>query len=189
MFFDLVKKSRSCRKFDETFQFTKEMLADLVNYARFAPSSINLQPLKYRLIFSPEETKKILPLTKWAGLIKDEKLPPDGHAPTGYILICHDGSVHPSKDIFIRDVGVCAQTILLAVAEKDLGGCMIGSFDQKEICKTLNIPENLEPMLLLALGKPEDRIVLTEAKNGDVSYRRESGTQYVPKRPLDEILL
>lgn len=189
MFFDLVQKSRSCRKFDEGFLFTKKDLAELVSYTCFAPSSVNLQPLKYRLIFKQEETGRIFPLTKWAGLIKNEKLPPAGHHPTGYILICHDLSIHPSPDNFQRDVGICAQTIMLAAAEKGLGGCMIGSFDKEAMTKELALPETLCPMLLLALGKPEDHIVLTDAENGNVTYFRENGTQYVPKRTTDEIIL
>lgn len=188
MFLDLVKKSRSCRKFDESYIFTKEALSELVEAARFAPSSINLQPLKYRLVFQKEETESVFPFTKWAGLIKNETLPPDGHRPTAYIVICHDTEIHPTPDIFLRDVGSAAQTMLLAAAEKDLGGCMIGCFDKEAFREKLQIPDRLIPMLVLALGKPEDKIVLTDAEDGNVVYTRENGIQFVPKRLIKDII-
>ncbi len=189
MLIDLVKKSRSCRKFDESVHYTKETLAQLIETVRFAPSSINLQPLKYRLVFKKEETDCVFPLTKWAGLIKNEKLPPDGHRPTAYILICHDTTIHPSPEIFLKDVGICAQTIMLAAAEKEIGGCMIGSFEKEAIKKELRLPENLIPMLLLALGKSEDSVLLTDAADGNVAYSRENGKQTVPKRTAEELIL
>ena len=47
---DLLKKSRSYRGYDESYQVTREQLTELVDCARYAPSSVNLQPLKYRLV-------------------------------------------------------------------------------------------------------------------------------------------
>jgi len=67
---------------------------------------------------------------------------------------------------------------------------MIGSFELAKLKETLALPENIEPKLVIALGKPAETIVLTEAKDGNVSYYRdENDVHYVPKRPLNEILL
>lgn len=83
-----------------------------------------------------------------------------------------------------------AQTILLAATEDGLGGCMIGSFSLAGIKKALNLTENLEPVLVVALGKPAEKIVLTDVKeDGEIGYYRdENDVHYVPKRALKDIL-
>ena len=54
---DLLKKSRSYRSFDESVTFTEEQLKEFVDHVRYAPSSINRQTLRYRLIFEPDEVR------------------------------------------------------------------------------------------------------------------------------------
>ena len=49
MFLELVKKSRSYRGFDESRKVTRQELEYLVECARFAPSSSNIQALKFFL--------------------------------------------------------------------------------------------------------------------------------------------
>ena len=55
----------------------------------------------------------------------------------------------------------------------------------------LNLPENLVPSLVLALGKPDEKIIMTELEQGGNSryYRDENGQHYVPKRKLEDITL
>jgi nitroreductase len=186
---ELVLKNRSYRSYDESRKISREELLYFVNLARLTPSTRNQQPLSYRLVCTGEECGKVLPLTGWASLL-NVKLPPEGHAPTAYIIICCDTTcATPNFEKFWRDVGIAAQTITLAAAEKGLGGCMIGSFSPEKISSALNIPDKFRPMLVIALGKPDETIRLTEAKDGKVNYYREGGVHYVPKRPLDDIII
>ncbi len=187
---DLLLASRSYRSFDESVKITKEQLADWVDCTRYAPSSINLQMLKFCAVTDPSLCARLLSGTRWAGKIKDMKLPPEGHAPVAYIVICADKNVVPTAESFDKDVGICAQTIMLAAAEAGFGGCMIGSFSLDEVEKILELDENLIPKLVLALGKPDECVELVdEADDGSVTYYRESGIHYVQKRKLDNILI
>ena len=187
---DLICRSRSYRSFDESQRITREQLLNWVDHARLSPSSINLQMLKFRLIYRENECDLMLANTKWAGKIKDQKLPPDNHAPTAYIVICADTNVIATAEKFQKDVGICAQSIMLAAAEEGFGGCMIGAFNPEGVREALAIPETLTPLLTIALGKPEEMVVLTEAENGAVHYYRdENNVHYVPKRSLDEIII
>ena len=187
---DLLFASRSYRSFDESVKITKEQLADWVDCIRYAPSSINLQMLKFCAVTDPSLCARLLSSTRWAGKIKDMKLPPEGHAPVAYIVICADKSVVPTAENFDKDVGICAQTIMLAVAEAGFGGCMIGSFSSNEVKEILELDENLVPKLVLALGKPDERVELVgEADDGSVTYYREGGIHYVQKRKLENILI
>ena len=86
------------------------------------------------------------------------------------------------------DAGIAAQTIMLASTEEGFGGCMILSFKRVELKKILAMPEGLEPVLVLALGRPIEDIRLVDAENGDTTYYRdENQVHYVPKRRLEDI--
>jgi len=189
MFRDLVIKNRTYRGFDENYRIDRETLIELIDLTRFTASSANLQPLKYFAAADKETVDKIQPLTKWAGALSHLNLPYPGTRPTAFIVICQDNAISASNGM-LKDVGIAAQTITLGAAEMGLGCCMIGSFELAKLKETLALPENIEPKLVIALGKPAETIVLTEAKDGNVSYYRdENDVHYVPKRPLNEILL
>ena len=187
---DLVMASRSYRSFDESVKISRTELCDWVDHARLAPSSINLQMLKFRIVYKAEECASVLPLTRWAGKLKDVKLPPVGHAPVAYVVICADTDVTPTAESFSKDVGICAQTIMLAAAEKGFGGCMIGSFAADALSETLSLPKKLIPELVLALGKPDETVQITDAaEDGSVTYYRENGVHYVQKRALKDLIV
>jgi nitroreductase len=187
---DLLLSSRSYRSFDEHVKITNEMLADWVDCVRYAPSSINLQMLKFVAVTDETLCARLLANTRWAGKITDMKLPPDGHAPVAYVVICADTNIVPSPERFDKDVGICAQTVMLAACESGFGGCMIGSFSPDAVKEILELGEHLVPRLVLALGKPDERVELVgEAEDGSVTYYREGGVHYVQKRKLENILI
>ena len=188
---DLARQSRSYRGFDESRKITRDELLELVDCARYAPSSVNRQPLKYYLAYTPRQLETIQPLTGWARALPKLHLPHPGHRPTAFIVICQDTQIDSDLTRYLRDVGAVAQTILLAATEQGLGGIMIGNFAPKRIAEALDLPENLTPMLILALGKPEETIVLTEIDPGDSTdyYRDDQDVHYVPKRKLADIVL
>ena len=188
---DLVRKNRSYRRFDETDRVTRSMLTEWIDIARFSPASVNIQPLKYELVTERSLCEKIFPLTAWAKALPNYAGPPAGHRPTGYILVCCDTDLAPNPDRFARDVGIVAQTILLAATEAGYGGCMIGAFQKDALAASLGLAARYVPCLLLALGKPDEPIVLEEAGDGDpVYYYRDSeNVHHVPKRGLDQLIL
>lgn len=59
---ELAQKNRSYRKFKEQEAVTTEQLRDFVNVARFAASSVNLQPLRYLLSNEKEKIRLFLPI-------------------------------------------------------------------------------------------------------------------------------
>lgn len=190
MFKDLCKQNRSYRGFDESRRVTREELLDMIDCTRYAASSINKQPLKFYIAETPEKTSLIQPLTGWARALPGKKLPYDGHCPTAFIVICQDTDIMEDTTRFMKDVGITAQTILLSAVEKGLGGCMIGNFSPAKISEAISLPENLVPLLIVAIGKPDETIVLTEVENGSTDYYRdENDVHYVPKRSLEDVVL
>lgn len=188
---EIVMKNRSYRGFDESYWFTKEQLEGYVDLTRYTASSVNAQPLKYKIVYEKDEVETVRPLTRWARALPDMVLPhPNMHA-TAFIIICQDTDISPNLARYQKDIGIVAQTITLAAVEDGLGGCMIGNFTPDEVKEKLNLAENLTPMLIIALGKPAEEIVIKEIENGESTkyYRDENDTHYVPKRKLKDILI
>ena len=189
---DLVLKNRSYRGYDKTRKVTGQELQEFVDLARITASSANIQPLKYYVSSKEQEVEDILKLTKWAAALPDLSLPYPEMGPSGFIVICLDTAIGPNETTFLRDIGIAAQTMLLAAAEKELGGCMIGNFDKNGLKKLLQLPEGIEPNLVVAFGRPAEKIVLTDVgEDGNTRYYRdETGTvHFVPKRSLKDVLL
>jgi len=188
MFEQLVRKNRSYRRFYQDVEVELETLRALVNLARLSASASNLQPLKYILSCDPETNARVFPLTRWAGYLKDWGGPEEGERPAAYIVILGDTEIRKS---FGCDHGIAAQSIMLGAAERGLGGCMIGSIDRDRLRQELDIPERYEILLVLALGKPREKVVLEQVgPDGDIKYYRDDeDVHHVPKRSLDELIL
>lgn len=181
---DLLLKSRSYRSFDSEYCVSRETLIELVENARYTPSSMNGQGLRYKLCYTKEDCDVLLSLVKLAAALPEYHFPPKGHEPTAYIVICAE------KELYTRDVGIAAQTIMLSAAEKGLGGCMIGNYDPWAVGNALSLPEEMKPRLILCLGKPDEEIILEDAVSDDLRYYRdENGVHHVPKKKAEELLL
>jgi nitroreductase len=81
--------------------------------------------------------------------------------------------------------------MLLMAVEEGLGGSMIGNFAAQDIREGLGLSENLQPLLVVAVGKPAETIVLTDVGEdaNTAYYRDENDVHYVPKRRLEELLI
>ncbi|PNU21067.1 nitroreductase [Geothermobacter hydrogeniphilus] len=188
MFKDMVLKNRSYRRFQESAAIEEQDLRELVDLARLTPSGANRQPLKYLLSNTPETNGRIFPHLHWAGYLRDWPGPAAGERPAAYIVILGDTDIAKG---FGCDHGIAAQTILLGAVEKGWGGCIMGAIKRDDLRKDLGIPEQFEILLVLALGKPVEEVVVEPVPaDGDVKYwRDEKGVHHVPKRALEEIIL
>jgi nitroreductase len=184
----LVEMNRSYRRFDQSHSIGEEVLMELVELARITPSSANLQPLKYMLSCTPERNDLIFPHLAWAGYLKEWPGPEEGERPSAYIVILRDKDISSAESC---DHGIAAQTILLGAAENDLGGCMIGNISRGVFVNDLDIPEHLEVLLILALGKPIEEVKMEPVgDDGDMKYwRDDQGVHHVPKRSMEEIIV
>ncbi len=184
---NLVVKSRSYRRFYEDESISYDTLKELVEIARFVPSTVNSQPLKFKLINDKENNEKVFSALAWAGLLKDWNGPEEGERPAAYIIILGDLSIGKNKYI---DVGITAQTIMLGAADMGLGGCMFGSIQREKLASLFDIDtEKYSIELVLALGKPKETVKVVDLpENGSTAYYRdENGVHYVPKRSVEDL--
>lgn len=184
---DLILKNRSYRRFDESIKIPLEKIKTWVELARFSASGRNMQPLKYVICTNEKINQEIFKHLGWAGYLTDWKGPESGERPTAYIVVLNDTKLATN---YYCDDGIAMQSILLGAVEAGFGGCMIGSVNKSKVMKILNIPETYDLLWVIALGKPAEKCEITNAENGEIKYwRNEDSVHYVPKRPLDEIIL
>ncbi|MDY0281374.1 MAG: nitroreductase family protein [Salinivirgaceae bacterium] len=185
-FRDLVIKNRSIRRFDASVKIELSTLLNWIDIVRFTPSGRNLQPLKFMPICTPEENDKVFETLAWAGYLTDWAGPVKEEQPTGYIVILHDKSIAQN---YLCDDGICAQTLMLAAVNDGYGGCILAAINRPKLKKSLNIPDNLEILLVLAFGKSVENVIVEPMVNNKHEYYRDAeGNHYVPKRGLDEIV-
>jgi len=185
---DLVLKCRSYRRFYEDVAMDLNILRELVDMARCVASATNRQPLKYILSCSRERNNQIFSCLHWAAMLKTWKGPQVGERPSAYIIILGDKEVIPSFGV---DHGIAAQTILLGAVEKGFGGCMLAAVDRDELRTFLNIPSKYDILLVIALGKPREKVVIDELLPGadSVYWRDKEDVHHVPKRRLVDIII
>jgi nitroreductase len=187
---DLVRRTRSYRRFHEAHDIGMDVLEQLVDLARLAASGRNLQSLKFLVCNDRERNARIFPELAWAGYLRDWPGPEPGERPSAYIVVLGDRSV--AKDFgYGPDPGIAAQNIMLGATSLGLGGCMMTSFRRDGLRQALELPAHLEILLVLALGRPKEEVRLEPmGPEGDVKYWRDAqGVHHVPKRSLEEVLV
>lgn len=185
---ELVKRNRSYRRFNQDERIELKLLRRLVDLARHSASSANRQPLKYVLTVDPDTNQNVFETLRWAGYLKEWDGPAEGQRPAAYIVILGDTTIHKT---FSVDHGIAAQSILLGATEAGFGGCMVASIDQLKLKQILAIPEYLVVLLVVALGKPAEEVVVESVgSDGKIEYYRDpDGVHHVPKRTLDELVV
>ena len=184
---ELIKQNRSCRRFYEDYKIEAATLKDLVNLARLSASAANLQPLKYILSCSAEKNERIFPCLAWAAYLKDWSGPKEGERPSAYIIILGDTNIIKN---FGCDHGIASQSILLGAREKGLAGCMIGAIKRKDLRDILKIEERFKILLVLAIGKPKEEVIIETVDDDNIKYWRDNNNvHHVPKRKLEDIIL
>ncbi len=184
--YDLLLRSRSYRRFDEE-PLEEKTLVELLELTRLCPSAANRQPLKYVLAWKPEQNAKVFPHLRWAAALAPWPGPAEGERPAGYVVILGDPRIWRRWD---WDCAIVAQAILLGAAERGLGGCMIASIDHAGLRAALGVPDPLETLMVVALGKPGETVVLEDGSPDERPYWRDAdNVHHVPKRPLAELRL
>ena len=184
----LIRQNRSYRRFYQDFFIAADNLKYFVNLARLSPSARNAQPLKYYISNTESTNQKIFECLSWAGYLRDWEGPEQGEQPSAYIVVLGD---HQVAGDFFCDHGIAAQSILLGAVEKGFGGCIIASVDRDKLREYLELESHHEILLVIALGKPRETVVLNDVKeDGDIRYwRDENRIHHVPKRKLEQIIV
>ena len=186
MLYDLVKKARSVRRYDPNKPIAQAEIAELVEAARLTPSAGNLQRLRYLALTDKDDVLALTRGVRWAGYLSDWDGPSENEAPSAYLLLLSPENTGVSP----IDVGIAAETVLLAATEKGYGGCMILNFPKEELTERYRLSGKYRIELVMSLGTPAEKVEIEDVKDDNVRYYRDAdGVHHVPKRPLSAVLL
>lgn len=166
-----IEERRSIRKYDGR-EVSDELVKELIDAARLAPSGNNAQPSRY-LVIRDDETKS--KLKKNNIFVQDFVY----EAPV-IIACCTDPSVY-SKNVegldssdetrAIRDLSIASAFLVLRATELGLGTCYVGWIDKEKIKDVLGISkENLVPYVI-TVGYSDEKV------------------RPIPRKDISEILL
>lgn len=154
---DVIKQRRSIRKWDG-LKIKEEEFKQLIEAARWAPSSCNKQPWHFLLTHDKD---KILFLSR----IKKQDFVKN--APS-CILVLIDLEAYDeiTKYYFAYlDAGVAVQNILLMAEDINLGACFVNfaptkdfELQKNQIKQKFNIPLNLELIGIIPIGKTNKKL-------------------------------
>jgi len=162
-----------------------ETLRELIDLARLSPSGANLQGLKFILSNDPQKNALIFPN------LRIDNDPIEGERPSAYVIIVYATEIPRIPGIAHVDLGIAAQTIHLGAVEKGFGGVMVANINKDGLRKALDIPEQYDILLVLALGKPNEEMVI-ETMGSDGSLQQwwdDKRARHVIKRPLEDLIL
>lgn len=183
----LLQADRSVRRFKSDIEIPRELLERLVGLTRYCASGRNLQPLRYRIVDCSKEKDAIFPLLKWAGYYTEWDGPELSQRPAAYIVQCLDTDLTESC---LCDDGLNLQAITLGATALGLGACIIKAFNAPALTGALDLPKQLKPLYVLALGVPAEETKIVPMTDGDYKYfRDETDAQCVPKRSLEELII
>lgn len=181
----LLLKNRSYRGYDHQQKVSIETLKTIVGVNNKIPSARNQQVLRFKLVNAENSAALILENIKMGGALPELHLPFEGTEPEAFIIVCSNIPENKMVDI---DAGISVQSMLLKAVELGLRGLIIGAFNKEKIIQALQLP--YEPLLILAIGKGNENIRLTEISEGeDHRYYRKDGTHYVPKVRMEDLII
>ncbi len=180
----LLLRNRSYRGYDASFRVREDQLHRIIAVCARIPSARNQQVLRFRPVLA-DEAPAVLPHIRLGGALRDVKLPLAGTEPNAFIVIC---ATVPEERYVSVDIGIAAQSMLLMATEIGLGGICIGAFDRAALREALALER--EPLLVLAIGRPAERIELTPIAAAEShDYYRRDGIHYVPKVTVEELII
>lgn len=157
---ECITGRRSIRKFTDQ-PVSHELLEQIVETASFAPSWKNTQITRYIAVEGEKKAKLAACTTIWAGngtIMNNAPMVIAVTVITGRSGYERDGSFSTGKGDGwqMYDAGVASEAFCLAAYEQGLGTVIMGLYDEADIVKLLEIPENQELVALIAIGYPAE---------------------------------
>jgi nitroreductase len=152
-FMEVISKRRSIRKY-KSDPIPDAEIDYVLESARLAPSWGNSQCWKFIVV----KDKKVIEELANAGNSWIAKAPviivacadPLAYSRAGYSL--EPSGSKGDQQYYMLDIGIAMEHLILAAAEKGLGTCWIGFFDEAIAKKALGVPDGIRVVASTPLG-------------------------------------
>ncbi len=182
---DAIRNRRTIRRFQQK-PIPFEILKELIDAARLAPSGGNLQPWEFLVIDDRNLLEPVFSTLAWAAYLGPEGKPKEGEKPVAYIVVLHNKKLKSFTPA--SDFGAAIENILLAATDKGIGSCWIGSVQRENLAKILDISSDYSIEYVIALGYPAEKAIAEDEKGSLKYWRDGNSVHHVPKRRLEDIL-
>ncbi|GAG33101.1 unnamed protein product, partial [marine sediment metagenome] len=156
---------RSIRNYQPNKPVPNELISQILDAARYAPSSGNLQ--NWKIILVSDSDKKVELAT---AALRQNWITT---APV-LIVVCNDPA--DVKRLFkdrgellysIQNIAAFVQNVLLLAHSFGLATCWVGAFDPNAVKRVLRTPDGVEPEAIIALGYPAEEVDTPQRKTID----------------------
>ncbi|MFW5886835.1 MAG: nitroreductase family protein [Bacteroidota bacterium] len=148
-FIEIAKKRYSCRNY-QAKPVEKEELVKVLEAGRIAPSATNAQPWEFIVVQEENLLDEIKSCYQKDWILSAPAI----------IVICGNHRLswkrEDGKDHCDIDIAIATDHLTMAATEYGLATCWVCKFDAPKCKKLLNLPEEMEPMVLLPIGYPVD---------------------------------
>ena len=142
---NLLKSRRSIRIYQDK-PIPQDLILQILEAGRWAPTGANLQPWHFIVVTDPETKTEIGEIARFF-FIKSS------HVEKAPVLIVLGFDTRKGK--YGRyDVTLSGGNMMTMAASLGLGTCWIGAFDEPKVKEILEIPKNIEVVGLITLGYP-----------------------------------
>ena len=156
----IIFNRRSSKNYVSHKLIPEEDLLSFFEAARWAPSANNRQPWRY-ILFTEEDSQAI---SSMRSCLTENNQIWANSAPV-LILACtliKDDQGRENKTA-LHDLGLANENLLLQIRSLGYNCRPMGGFDKEKTKQCFNIPENLQPVLVIAAGYPGKLNQLSEA--------------------------
>jgi len=143
---DVILSRRSIRRY-ENKDISEEVLQQILETGRQAPSAANRQPIHF-VVVNDHDTLKILCDTLFSRFVK--------YAPVA-IVGCADIKSLLTGKWAIVDTTIAMQNMVIAAWTLGIGSCWIGACDEEKVKELLKIPDKWKVVALVTLGYPAEQ--------------------------------
>ncbi|OGD11406.1 MAG: nitroreductase [Candidatus Aminicenantes bacterium RBG_16_66_30] len=183
--YDLAVERRTIRRFKPE-PVPRELLEQLVNAARLAPSAANVQPLEFIVVDDARVKAEVFPALKWAAYIAPAGDPRSGEEPAAYVVTLVNSKLR--EKMFEYDVGAAMQNMILTALAEGVGACWLLSIDRDKLRAVLGVHEGFRIDSVLALGYPAEEPAAEVMGESCRYWKDEAGRLHVPKRALAAVV-
>ena len=192
----LVRRARTCRRFDESMRVPREFLLELAELAHLAPCGANAQRLRFHVVSDVEECSSLFEKLTWLVRSRIGRVPMRANARPATSQFLPSAPFPASPPRYHRGRhGHRGSDDDARRAQRNarVAACMFKAFTPRAIDAMGLDNDRYELKLIMAFGVPAETQVIDAIDSnpdGSINYwRDEAQVHHVPKRPLADVLV